>query len=142
VSASPEFRPMREADTREIVALWEACGLTRPWNRPEKDIAFARGKEQSDILVGVIEGRIVASIMVGHDGHRGSFYYVAVAPSWRGRGVGSRLIREGERWLRERGVWKVNLLIRQENSAVQNFYEQLGYEVNKVMSMGQRLIED
>jgi ribosomal protein S18 acetylase RimI-like enzyme len=133
---------MREADTREIVALWEACGLTRPWNRPEKDIAFARGKEQSDILVGEIEGRIVASIMVGHDGHRGSFYYVAVAPSWRGRGVGSRLIREGERWLRERGVWKVNLLIRQENSAVQNFYEQLGYEVNKVMSMGQRLIED
>jgi ribosomal protein S18 acetylase RimI-like enzyme len=133
---------MREADTREIVALWEACGLTRPWNRPEKDIAFARGREQSDILVGEIEGRIVASIMVGHDGHRGSFYYVAVAPSWRGRGVGSRLIREGERWLRERGVWKVNLLIRQENSAVQNFYEQLGYEVNKVMSMGQRLIED
>jgi ribosomal protein S18 acetylase RimI-like enzyme len=133
---------MMEADTREIVALWEACGLTRPWNRPEKDIAFARGREQSDILVGEIEGRIVASIMVGHDGHRGSFYYVAVAPSWRGRGVGSRLIREGERWLRERGVWKVNLLIRQENSAVQNFYEQLGYEVNKVMSMGQRLIED
>ena len=133
---------MREADTRELIALWEACGLTRPWNKPEKDIAFARGKDQSDILVGVIEGRIVASIMVGHDGHRGSFYYVAVAPPFQGKGIGSLLIREGEKWLKERGVWKVNLLIRQENSDVQSFYEQLGYEVNKVMSMGQRLIED
>jgi ribosomal protein S18 acetylase RimI-like enzyme len=133
---------MREADTRELIALWEACGLVRPWNKPEKDIAFARGKDQSDIIVGVIEESIVASLMVGHDGHRGSFYYVAVAPPWRGQGIGSLLIREGEKWLKERGVWKVNLLIRQENSSVQNFYEQLGYEVNRVMSMGQRLIED
>ncbi|HEY7763738.1 MAG TPA: GNAT family acetyltransferase, partial [Aestuariivirgaceae bacterium] len=126
----------------ELIALWEACGLVRPWNKPEKDIAFARGKDQSDIIVGVIEESIVASLMVGHDGHRGSFYYVAVAPPWRGQGIGSLLIREGEKWLKERGVWKVNLLIRQENSSVQNFYEQLGYEVNRVMSMGQRLIED
>ncbi len=43
--------------------------------------------------------------------------------------------------MKQRGVWKVNLLIRQENAGVQDFYEQLGYEVNKVMSMGQRLIE-
>ncbi len=62
-----------------MIALWEACGLTRPWNRPGKDIAFARSKEQSDVLVGVIGAEVVASIMVGHDGHRGSFYYVAVA---------------------------------------------------------------
>jgi ribosomal protein S18 acetylase RimI-like enzyme len=133
---------MRDEDVAAVIALWDGCGLTRPWNKPEKDIAFARGKEQSDVLVGVVEGEIVASIMVGHDGHRGSFYYVAVAPKHQGRGIGTLLIREGEKWLKERGVWKVNLLIRQENADVQLFYEQLGYEVNKVMSMGQRLIED
>jgi ribosomal protein S18 acetylase RimI-like enzyme len=133
---------MRDEDVTAVIALWDSCGLTRPWNKPEKDIAFARGKEQSDVLVGIIEGEIVASIMVGHDGHRGSFYYVAVAPKHQGRGIGTLLIREGEKWLKERGVWKVNLLIRQENADVQLFYEQLGYEVNKVMSMGQRLIED
>ena len=142
MSAKLQFRPMRNEDVKAVVALWDACGLTRPWNKPEKDIAFARGKEQSDVLVGVVDGEVVASIMVGHDGHRGSFYYVAVAPKHQGRGIGTRLIREGEKWLRERGVWKVNLLIRQENASVQLFYEQLGYEVNKVMSMGQRLIED
>jgi ribosomal protein S18 acetylase RimI-like enzyme len=142
VSAKLQFRPLRDEDVKAVIALWDACGLTRPWNKPEKDIAFARSKEQSDVLVGVLDGEVVASIMVGHDGHRGSFYYVAVAPEHQGRGIGTRLIREGEKWLRERGVWKVNLLIRQENASVQLFYEQLGYEVNKVMSMGQRLIED
>jgi hypothetical protein len=142
MSSEPQFRPMRDEEVAAVIALWEACGLTRQWNRPEKDIAFARGKEQSDVLVGVLDGEIVASIMVGHDGHRGSFYYVAVAPEHQGQGIGRLLVRAGEKWLRERGVWKVNLLIRQENADVQLFYEQLGYEVNKVMSMGQRLIED
>lgn len=142
MSSEPQFRPMRDEEVAAVIALWEACGLTRQWNGPEKDIAFARGKEQSDVLVGVLDGEIVASIMVGHDGHRGSFYYVAVAPKHQGQGIGTLLVRAGEKWLRERGVWKVNLLIRQENADVQLFYEQLGYEVNKVMSMGQRLIED
>jgi ribosomal protein S18 acetylase RimI-like enzyme len=137
-----EFRAMQDDDLPSVIALWEACGLIRPWNRPDKDIAFARGKEQSDVLVGLMGGAVIASIMVGHDGHRGSFYYVAVAPEHQGQGIGRLLIREGENWLRDRGVWKVNLLIRQENAGVQGFYEQLGYEVNKVMSMGQRLIED
>jgi ribosomal protein S18 acetylase RimI-like enzyme len=142
MSARPEFRSMRDEDVAAVIALWNACGLTRSWNNPEKDIAFARGREQSDVLVGLMDSKIVASIMVGHDGHRGSFYYVAVAPEHQGQGIGALLIREGEKWLKERGVWKVNLLIRQENASVQSFYEQLGYEVNKVMSMGQRLIED
>ncbi len=142
MSEALKFRPMRDEDREAVIALWEACGLTRPWNRPEKDIAFARGKEQSEVLVGEIGGKVIASIMVGHDGHRGSFYYVAVDPLHQGQGIGTLLIRQGEAWLKDRGVWKVNLLIRQENAAVREFYEQLGYEVNKVMSMGQRLIED
>lgn len=142
MSESPKFRAMLDEELPAVIALWEACGLTRKWNKPDKDIAFARGKEQSDVLVGVLDGEVIASIMVGHDGHRGSFYYVAVAPKHQGRGIGRLLIREGENWLKQRGVWKVNLLIRQENADAQGFYEQLGYEVNKVMSMGQRLIED
>ena len=142
MTEKPHFRAMEQEDTRQVMALWDACGLTRPWNNAEKDIAFARGKEQSDILVGVIAEKIIASLMVGHDGHRGSFYYLAVDPSHQRRGIGRLIMREGEHWLKRRGVWKVNLLIRQENSGVKGFYERLGYDVNPVMSMGQRLIEN
>jgi hypothetical protein len=142
MSSDLKFRPLTDADVSAVVALWRECGLTRPQNMPEKDIAFARGKPNSEILVGVIDGTVVASIMVGHDGHRGSFYYVAVDPRHRRNGIGASLIRAGEQWLKDRGVWKVNLLIRQENADVQGFYERLGYSVNEVMSMGQRILDE
>ena len=109
------------------MALWQACGLTRPWNDPATDLAFARGKPNSDVLVGLADGRIIASAMVGHDGHRGTMYYVSVAPDVQGRGYGQQLLTAVEAWLKARGVWKTNLLVRKENQAVLGFYEAAGY---------------
>jgi ribosomal protein S18 acetylase RimI-like enzyme len=121
------IRPVAGGEEAAVIALWHACGLTRPWNDPAQDLAFARGKPNSDVLVGLAEGRIVASAMVGHDGHRGAMYYVSVAPEMRGRGLGRQLVESAEAWLRARGVWKVNLLVRTGNEAVLGFYAQLGY---------------
>jgi ribosomal protein S18 acetylase RimI-like enzyme len=137
-----QFRALQDEDVGAVIALWQSCGLTRPWNDPRKDIAFARGKPNSEVLVGLIGTQVISSIMVGHDGHRGSFYYVAVDPKFQRRGIGAATIRAGERWLKERGVWKVNLLVRQDNMDVRAFYEELGYEVNAVMSLGQRFIDE
>jgi len=134
------FRTLEDGDVEALIALWDACGLTRKWNDARRDIAFARGKSGSEILVGTAGQALVSSIMVGHDGHRGSFYYVAVDPGRRRRGVGRATVKAGEEWLRRQGVWKVNLLVRQENTAVKGFYERLGYEINDVFSMGQRLL--
>ena len=133
------FREMEGSDAEAIAVLWRNCGLTRAWNDPYKDIAFARSGETSTILVGEVEGRIVASVMTGHDGHRGMLYYVAVDPSFRCKGIGMAAVRAAESWLRERGVWKINLLVRAENADVRGFYEKLGYEVNPVMCMARRI---
>jgi ribosomal protein S18 acetylase RimI-like enzyme len=120
-------RPIAEGKEDAVIALWQACGLTRPWNDPAADIAFARGKAGSEVLVGLAEGRIVASAMVGHDGHRGAMYYVSVEPGLRGRGFGQQILAAAEAWLRERGVWKVNLLVRKGNEPVLGFYAEQGY---------------
>jgi len=134
------FRDMADGDIEAVIALWRDCGLTRPWNDPAQDIAFARKGPASTILVGAEEGAILASIMVGHDGHRGMLYYVAVAPDHRRRGLGRAAVKAAEAWLAARGVWKVNLLVRAENEAVRGFYERLGYEVNPVLCMARRII--
>jgi ribosomal protein S18 acetylase RimI-like enzyme len=84
-------RSMADGEEAAVIALWHACGLTRPWNDPAADLAFARGKVNSDVLVGLVGERIVASAMVGHDGHRGTMYYVSVDPACRGRGLGAAL---------------------------------------------------
>jgi ribosomal protein S18 acetylase RimI-like enzyme len=121
------IRPIADGEEAAVIALWHACGLTRPWNDPARDLAFARGKPASDVLVGLAENRIVASAMVGHDGHRGTMYYVSVDPTLQGRGYGRQIVAAAEAWLTSRGVWKANLLVRKGNEAVLGFYESQGY---------------
>jgi ribosomal protein S18 acetylase RimI-like enzyme len=120
-------RSIADGEEDAVIALWQACGLTRPWNDPAADLAFARGKPGSDVLVGLAGGRIVASAMVGHDGHRGAMYYVSVDPACRGRGWGAQLVAAAETWLKARGVWKVNLLVRKTNEPVLGFYAEQVY---------------
>lgn len=133
------FRDINDRDADAVIALWEACGLTRPWNDPAKDIAFARAGGTSTVLVGESGGRIVSSVMAGHDGHRGMLYYLAVAPGFQGQGFGKATLRAAEDWLAARGVWKINLLVRAENESVRGFYERMGYEINPVMCMARRI---
>ncbi len=133
------FRELEDEDVEQVVDLWQACGLTRPWNDPHKDISFARQGPSSTILVAEQNGVIVASAMAGHDGHRGMLYYVAVAPAQQGQGLGKAAVRAAEAWLAAQGVWKVNLLVRAENIAVKGFYEALGYEVNPVLCMARKI---
>jgi ribosomal protein S18 acetylase RimI-like enzyme len=94
------------------------------------------------VLVLEREGRIAASVMTGHDGHRGMLYYVAVDPARQRQGLGKSAVRAAEAWLAGRGVWKVNLLVRAENAAVKGFYEALGYEVNPVLCMARKITSD
>lgn len=128
-------RPLASGEEQAVIALWSACGLTRPWNDPMTDIAFARGRETSDVLVGLAKGKIVASAMVGHDGHRGTMYYVGVDPALRNSGYGRAMVEAAEAWLKARGVWKANLLVRKGNEQVLGFYDQLGYGAGSSVSI-------
>jgi hypothetical protein len=113
--------------------------LTRPWNPPAADIALLRGSGHGEILVATQEGRVTGSAMVGHDGHRGWVYYLAVAPSRRRAGLGGQLMRAAETWLRERGIRKIELMIRDTNTEVVAFYARLGYGEEPVTVMSRWL---
>lgn len=132
-------RPYADKDFAAVSALWDACELTRPWNDHTRDIAFCRASPNAELLVGVDARAIVASVMVGHDGHRGAVYYVAVHPDHRHRGFGRTIMRQAEDWLCTRGVWKLNLMIRADNADVQAFYESIGYETEPRVAMTRRL---
>ena len=119
--------PIADADVAAVVALWQACGLTRPWNDPAADIALARKGPNSTLLIGRDGDAIVATAMVGHDGHRGWVYYVAVDPARQGKGYGHAIMNAAEDWLRATGIEKLQLLVRPGNTQVKAFYESLGY---------------
>ena len=110
-----------------VIALWRACDLTRRWNPPERDIELCRQSGHGTLFVAEAADRVVGSIMVGHDGHRGWVYYVAVDPDFRHKGYGRVIMDAAENWLRARGIEKLQLMVRPDNSQVQAFYQSLGY---------------
>jgi ribosomal protein S18 acetylase RimI-like enzyme len=127
---------MADVTTREataahcdrVVALWQTCGLTRPWNDPVADFDRAVSGPTSAVLVREVAEHLVASAMVGYDGHRGWVYYVSVDPDHRGRGHGAGIMAAAEEWLRRLGAPKLQLMVRAENTVAAGFYEAIGYE--------------
>ena len=133
------IREIRDGDVEALAGLWDRCGLVRPWNDPHADIAFARSKPNATILGGFEEGRLASSVMAGHDGHRGTVYYVSVEPDLQGKGYGRTIMAAAEQWLRDQGAWKLNLIVRAENTAVIDFYCALGYEREERVNMAKWL---
>ena len=127
-----KIRSATAGDEAAVTALWKECGLTVSYNDPAADFRFALGKPNSDILV---TEDICGAVMVGHDGHRGWLYYLAVAPARQRQGVGRMPVTAAEQWLAERGVPKVHLMVRETNTAVTAFYRRLGFDLMPRINM-------
>lgn len=136
------IRTFQSADEPAVIALWERAGLTRPWNDPHKDIQRKLSVQPDGFLVGLIDNRIMASVMAGYDGHRGWINYLAVDPDFQRGGYGREIMAHAEQMLLRAGCPKINLQIRSENAAVIAFYEALGFKQDPVVSYGKRLIAD
>jgi ribosomal protein S18 acetylase RimI-like enzyme len=155
------IRPFERDDTARVVALWAACGLTRPWNDPHRDIERKLAVQPELFLVGVREtdadggadaagdastddgaDALLATVMAGYDGHRGWVNYLAVDPAARGRGHARALMARVEAELTARGCPKLNLQVREGNDEAMAFYRALGYEPDRAVAYGKRLIAD
>jgi ribosomal protein S18 acetylase RimI-like enzyme len=129
-------------DLPVVIDLWDRCGLLRPWNDPVKDICRKLGANSDWFLVAVVRNKIVGSIMVGYEGHRGWVNYLAVDPSLRRQGIGRNLMKQAEDLLRKAGCPKINLQVRSANKEAADFYASLGYLQDDVISLGKRLDPD
>jgi ribosomal protein S18 acetylase RimI-like enzyme len=137
-----QLRPFDPRDERSVIALWQECGITRPWNDPVKDIARKLTVQPELFLVGESDGVVVATAMFGFDGTRGWVHYLAVAPGRQGESLGRAIMTEGERLLIAMGCPKLNLQVRSGNERVIGFYRALGYAPDETVSLGKRLIAD
>lgn len=134
-----EIRDLRPHEAERAVELWTQCGLTRPWNDPHADLIRALATPSSTVLAAVELDKLIGTAMVGHDGHRGWVYYLAVSPERRRNGVGRQLMVVSEAWLRDQGAPKIQLLVRQDNAEVVDFYAALGYTDQGTITLGRFL---
>ena len=137
-----EIRVYQQSDEKDVIQLWIECGLTVPWNNPKLDIERKLKENAEEILVGIIDNEIMATVIVGYDGHRGWVYYLGVKPKYQKLGYGNRIMEAAEKRLLEIGCPKINIMVRDTNSDVINFYQAIGYEKQNIVTLGKRLIPD
>lgn len=137
-----DLRDFQLSDEQAVIKLWQTCKLLRPWNDPHRDIRRKLASSDGGFWVGHVGPRLIASIMVGYDGHRGSVNYLAIDPAFAGRGYGRLLMGQAEAFLSQIGCPKVNICVRRDNEAVLAFYDSLAYEQDDVVVLGKRLIPD
>ena len=137
-----DIRMFQNQDQDQVIQLWQDCGLVVPWNDPGEDIRRKIKHSPDGFLVCSIDRKIVSTLMVGYDGHRGWVNYLAVAPDRQMMGIGREMMAYAENWLLLQGCPKLNLQIRSTNDQVIRFYESIGYTNDEVISLGKRLIAD
>jgi len=137
-----EIRAFDPIDEEPVVQLWTDCGLVVSWNNPHHDIERKLKVQPEMFLVACLDGRIIATVMAGYDGHRGWINYLAVHPQHQHSGIGRRMMHEAESLLRATGCPKINVQVRSKNASVIEFYHRVGFMPDDVVSLGRRLEKD
>lgn len=134
------IRPYGSQDHSQVVSLWnEVFPDDPPWNEPAAVIRRKLTVQPELFLVGLVNGRVVATVIAGFDGVRGWIHHLAVQSAYRRRGIARSLMEAAEESLAKLGCPKVNLQVRAANTAVISFYRALGYDVEERASLGKRL---
>ena len=137
-----EIAEYREQYGGQVIELWFKCKLVVPSNNPRRDIERKAEVDPDLFLVGIINGKVVATVMGGYEGHRGWINYLAVDPAHQRNGYAHLIMQEVEKRIRARGCPKINLQVRATNDGVIKFYQSLGYSDDNVIGLGKRLEED
>ncbi len=122
-----------------VVDLWRKCDLIVPQNDPVEDIRKKLDFQPELFFVALLNDKVIGSVMVGYEGHRGWLNYLAVLPDHQKRGYGRKLVEKAIDELRKLGCLKVNLQVRGRNISAVDFYKHLGFKEDDVVSLGKRL---
>ncbi len=136
------IRTYQPTDEKALITLWDICNLTVSWNDPRKDIKRKIDDNPDLFFVGDIGNKIIASCMAGYDGHRGWIYYLAVHPEYQKKGIAKLIITFAEDELKSIGCPKINLMVRDTNVNVIDFYKTIGYTNDPVCVLSKRLEDD
>ena len=108
------FSPDDHAAARELWQATPGVGLSSADEAGPVRRFLARNPGLS--FVAEEEGRLVGTILCGHDGRRGLIHHLVTAASARRRGIGRSLLARGLQALRGEGIEKCHLLVFRDNA--------------------------
>lgn len=124
------IRTMTIDDYDEVYALWktiEGFGIRSIDDSREGTERFLK-RNPTTSVVALDGGKIVGSILCGHDGRTGCFYHVCVKKKYRKQGIGKQMATAAMRALQAEHINKVNLIAFKKNEGGNAFWKCVGWK--------------
>lgn len=144
-SSLPDKLVLREfkfpSDYSQVIDLWKNAGPGIHLRRSdERDEIFKKLQRDPDLfIVAEFNGLLIGSVLGGFDGRRGMVYHLAVDDSYRKKGIGTMLMNELEKRMKQKGCIRSYLLVTHDNAEAIRFYETKGWEQMDLLIYGKDL---
>ena len=123
------IRPMTKKDYDEVYAMWQTTSkraLSNADSREQIERYLDRNTGMSQVAVA--DGKIVGTVLAGHDGRRGFIHHMAVMPQYRRKGIGHSLANTAIEKIKAEGIDKTHIFCYQNNETGQNFWKDFGFK--------------
>ena len=124
-------RPAGESDAVAMLALWREADAEPSRTDDIESVQRLIGHDFGAVIVAELDDRMVGSVIAGWDGWRGSIYRLAVAPAYRRRGIGRRLLEAAESRLSGLGAVRCHAIVVESDDGANGFWRASGWEEQK-----------
>lgn len=123
------IRPMTKDDYDEVYEMWQTTSkraLSNADSQEQIERYLDRNKGMSQVAV--IDGKIVGTVLAGHDGRRGFIHHMAVMPQYRRKHIGHSLANKAIEKITAEGIDKTHIFCYQNNETGQDFWSDFGFK--------------
>lgn len=123
------IRTMTIEDFDQVHALWmtiKGFGIRSIDDSKEGVERFLK-RNPTTSVVAEMDGKIVGSILCGHDGRRGCLYHVCVDENYRRHGIGKAMVVQAMQALKAEQINKVSLIAFSVNDIGNAFWNTIGW---------------
>ncbi len=116
-------------DYDEVFAMWQITSkraLSSADSRENIKSYLERNPDMSQVAV--CDGRIVGTVLAGHDGRRGFIHHTAVHPDYRRRHIGRAMVEKAIKKITENGIAKTQIYCYKDNFTGQKFWQSMGFD--------------
>ena len=122
-----KVRLMTINDWESVEKVWKDHEGTNPVDDSAEGFTRYLKRNPTTSFVAEDDGKIIGTILAGHDGRRGIFHHVVVAPGYRKQGIGKMLVNSAAEALRKEDIHKVLLVVFTHNENGNQFWEHMGF---------------
>ena len=137
------LRTLTIADFESAYALWqqtEGIGLNESDSRESIAAFLERNKDLSIVATNKADGKMVGTVLCGHDGRRGYLHHLAVVPEYRRQGIGRALVNGCLDRLASLNIKKCSLFLFASNIPGRTFWLKQGWSTREDIVIAQKVL--